>query len=82
MLFQTDPNSDMRAGELLYSVAVEGEVVVLINEFTLVSVADGAAIWRVQENTILEHGMTVLDVVVWSKQGADEIKMILPRNYT
>ena len=82
VLFQTDPNSDMRAGELLYSVAVEGEVVVLINEFTLVSVADGAAIWRVQDNTVLEHSMAVVDVVVWSKQVANEIKMILPRNYT
>ncbi len=71
----------MKAGQVRANLSVVGEVLVVVAMWTLVSVDDGAAVWRVSESLDIWPGEAVREVRCWTMYDEGTAKTLLPRQY-
>jgi hypothetical protein len=71
-------DGDLGAGEVWINFELEGELAVLVQAWTFVSEAHGAAVWEVAENLQPVFSSEIVDTVIWAKHSATHVKTLLP----
>ena len=80
-LVQDPSTNDIVVAEIRANLSVEDEVLAIVACWTMLSVADGAATWRLSENLRLIHGKSIVDVLCWTRLSDDQAKTLLPREF-
>ena len=69
---------DLEAGEVWNNLELEGELGVILQRWTFVSEAHGAAIWNLTEDLNVVLSDQICDVLVWTKHSGEQAKTLLP----
>ena len=71
----------MKAGQVRANLSVAGDVLVVVAMWALVSVADGAAVWRVSESLEIWPGKAVREVLCWTMYDEGRAMTLLTCQY-
>ena len=66
------------AGEVWSNFELEGELAVLVQAWTFVSEAHGAAVWEISEDLEVVFSEDIIDTVIWCKHSATQVKTLIP----
>jgi len=77
ILYRTHTD-ELAAGEVWSNFEIEDETAVVLQLWKYVSEANGAATWTITDNLEIVFSDTIIDVAIWAKRSATQVKTLLP----